>query len=112
MYNTLKFIPNKEHLQTALIFRFHLKKTAAESHQLLQEAYSDHASLEDMCEQWFRHLKIGNFDVAYKEHGKLTKKYKDVECKHCLAKMICKHKNNSHSNWELLNMLFQIAYER
>ena len=46
-----KFIPNNEHLRTALFFCFHLKKTAAESYKLLQEAYSDHTPSQDMCEQ-------------------------------------------------------------
>ena len=39
----MKFVPNKEHSRTALIFCFHLKKTAAESYRLLTgEAYGEH----------------------------------------------------------------------
>jgi len=46
-----KFVPNKEHSQTALTFCFHLKKTAAESYRLLGEAYDgEHASSQKMCE--------------------------------------------------------------
>jgi len=37
-----KFVPNKEHLRIALIFCFHLKKTAAESYRLLEEAYGEY----------------------------------------------------------------------
>ena len=33
-------------------------------------------------------------------------------CKHCWMKMIHKYKNNSQSNWALVNKLFPIAYER
>jgi len=38
-----KFVPNKEHSRTVLIFCFHLKKTAAESYRLLGEVYGEHA---------------------------------------------------------------------
>ena len=37
-FNMSKAIPNKEHLRTALIFCFHLKKTAAESYRSLRAA--------------------------------------------------------------------------
>ena len=40
-----KFIPNEDHSQAALTFYFHLKKTAAESNQLLREAYGERAPL-------------------------------------------------------------------
>ena len=39
------------------------------------------------------------------------KNMKMWNCKHCWMKMIPKHKHNLHSNWELLNKLFLIAYE-
>lgn len=74
-----KFVPNKEHSRTALIFCFHLKKTAAESYRLLGEAYGEHAPSQKTCERWFQRFKIGDFDVADKEHGKPPKKYEDVE---------------------------------
>jgi len=68
-----KFVPNTEHSRTALIFCFHLKKTAAESYRLLGEAYDEHAPLQKTCERWFQRFKIGDFDVADKEHGKSPK---------------------------------------
>ena len=74
-----KFISNKEHSRTALIFCFHLKKIAAESYRLLGEAYGEHAPSQKTCERWFQRFKIGDFDVANKEHGKPPKKYEDVE---------------------------------
>ena len=79
MFNMTKFVSNKEHLWTALIFCFHLKKTAAESYRLLGEAYGEHAPSQKTCERWFQRFKIGDFDVADKEHGKPPKKYEDVE---------------------------------
>ena len=47
---------------------------SAESYQLLQDAYGDHALLQDMYEWWFWHFKSGDFDVADKEYGELPKK--------------------------------------
>ena len=61
-------------MQTALILCFHLKKTAAESCQSLQEAYGDHAPLQHICKQCFEHFK----SVADKEHRKLPKKYYEL----------------------------------
>jgi len=37
------FVPGNYDLRTALIFCSHLKKTAAESHRMLVEAYGEHA---------------------------------------------------------------------
>jgi len=59
-----KFVPNEEHSRTALIFCFHLKKTAAESYRLLGEAYGELAPSQKPCERWFQRFKIGDFDVA------------------------------------------------
>ena len=51
VFNMSKFIQNKEHSPTALIF-VHLKKTVAESFRLLQEPYyGEHAPSQDTCEQ-------------------------------------------------------------
>jgi len=43
VFNMTKFVSNKEHSRTALMFCFHLKKTAAESYRLFGEAYGEHA---------------------------------------------------------------------
>jgi len=74
-----KFVSSKEHSRTALIFCFHLKKTAAELYRLLGEIYSEHAPSQKTCERWFQRFKIGDFYIADKEHGKPPKKYEDVE---------------------------------
>jgi len=79
VFNMMKFAPNKEHSRTALIFYFHLKKIATESYQLLGEAYDEHAPSQKTCERWFQRFKIGDFDVADKEHGKLPKKVRRRE---------------------------------
>ena len=56
---------------------FSLKKTAAESYRLLGEVYDEHAPSQKTCAN--DGFKIGDFDVADKEHGKPPKKYEDVE---------------------------------
>ena len=43
-----------------------------------------------------------------KEHGKPPNS-KTWNCKHCWMKMIRKYKNNSPSNWALVNKLFAIC---
>ena len=37
-----QFVPTNYDVRTALIFSYHLKKTAAQSHRMLVEAYDDH----------------------------------------------------------------------
>ncbi|EFN85753.1 hypothetical protein EAI_09914, partial [Harpegnathos saltator] len=43
------FVPGSYDLRTALIFCYHLKKTAAESHRMLVEAYGEHALGKSQC---------------------------------------------------------------
>ena len=52
------------------------------------------------------YLKSDDFEVAGKDHGKLSKNSK------MWMKIICKHRNNSPSNWMLVNNMFSIGYER
>jgi len=89
----MKFVPNKKYSRTALIFCFHLKKTAVESYRLFGEVYDEHVPSQKTCERWFQRFKIGDFDVADKEHGKPLKKYEDVELQ-ALLDEDDKHKNN------------------
>jgi len=44
-----------------------LKKSAAEAHRLLVEAYGDAALSERSCCDWFQKFKNGEFDVEDKE---------------------------------------------
>ncbi|XP_018395905.1 PREDICTED: uncharacterized protein LOC108774327 [Cyphomyrmex costatus] len=56
-----------------LIFCYHLKKTAAESHRMLVEAYGEHALGKSQCFEWFKKFKSGDFDVRNEERGKPSK---------------------------------------
>jgi len=73
------FVPGNYDLRTALIFCYHLKKIAAESHRMLVEAYSKHALGKSQCFEWFKKFKSGDFDVRNEERGKSSKKFEDSE---------------------------------
>ena len=70
------FEPNKRHLRELLIYFFNLKKSAAETHRLLVEAYDDAALNERSCREWF---KNGEFDVEDKERSGRPKVYENAE---------------------------------
>ena len=53
------FKPNKHHLRELLIYFFNLKKSAAETHRLLVEAYGEAALSERSCREWFQKFKNG-----------------------------------------------------
>ena len=61
-------------LRTALVFCYHLKKTAAESHRMLVKAYGEHALGKTQCFEWFKKFKSGNFNVRNEDRGKPPKK--------------------------------------
>ncbi len=73
------FVPENVDLRKALIFCFHLKKSAAESHRMLVEAYGDHALSEATCKRWFRWFRDNDFDVRNEERGRPPKKFEDAE---------------------------------
>lgn len=74
-----KFVPGNYDLRTALIFCYHLKKTAAESHRMLVEAYGEHALGKSQCFEWFKKFKSGDFDVRNAERGRPPKKFEDAD---------------------------------
>lgn len=75
----MEFVPEKQHLREALLFCFNLKKTAAESHRMLTEAYGQYALSEPTCREWFRRFKNGDFEVRDKERSGQPKKFQDDE---------------------------------
>ena len=56
-----------------------MKKTAAESHRMLLEAYGDNVLLETTCRNWFRRFKADDFDVENKERLGQPKMFQDTE---------------------------------
>ena len=90
------FNPNKHHLRELLIYFFNLKKSAAEAHRLLIEAYGDAALGERSCREWFQKFKNGEF-VEDKERRKEGQKCtKARNWKHYWMKIRAKRKKNLH----------------
>ena len=71
------FVPTNYDLRTALVFRYHLQKTAAESHRMLVEAYGEHAVGKTQCFESFEKFKSSNFYVRNEDRGKTPKKFED-----------------------------------
>nr|CCC86608.1 transposase [Tapinoma nigerrimum] len=78
------FVPENVHLRHALLFLFHQKKKAAESHRLLVETYGEHAPTIRTCETWFRQFKCGDFNVQDKERPGRPKTFEDAELQELL----------------------------
>ena len=75
------FVPTNYDLRTALVFCYHLKKTAAESDRMLVEAYGEHALGKTQYFECFKTFKSGNFDVKNEDRGKPPKKFEDWDQK-------------------------------
>jgi len=61
----------------ALLFCFNLKKSATESHRMLEEVYGDNALSETTCRDWFRWFNDDNFDLSDKKHENRPSKIED-----------------------------------
>jgi len=61
-------------MREALLFCFNLKKSAAESHRMLVEAYGDSALSETTCRDWFPRFNAGNFDLSDKKRENRPRK--------------------------------------
>jgi len=72
-----------------------LKKSAAEAHRLLVEAYGD-AALSKRSREWFQKFKNGEFDVKDKERSGRPKVYEDAKLEHYWMKIRAKRKKNLH----------------
>ena len=83
------FVLTKQHLRETLLFCFNLKKSAAEGHRLLCEAYGEHAPSIKTCEYWFRRFNSGNFDTSDKEREGRPVKFEDTELKALLDQDSC-----------------------
>ena len=73
------FVPTAYDMPTALIFPYHLKKNAAESQRMLEEAYGNHGLPLATCKRWFQRFRNNDFDVRNEERGKPPKQFKGTE---------------------------------
>ncbi|GFW83642.1 mariner Mos1 transposase [Trichonephila clavipes] len=75
-------MPSDHSLLTTLIFYYHLKKNAAESHQMLVEAYGGNSLSRAQCYRWFEKFQNGDFDVRNtRSVADRQKKLKMLNCK-------------------------------
>ena len=79
MLKISNFVPETDDLLQALIFCFHLKKSAAESHRMIVGAYGDHALSEATYKRWFQRFRNNDFDVRNEERGRPRRKFEDAE---------------------------------
>ncbi|GFW91097.1 mariner Mos1 transposase [Trichonephila clavipes] len=96
------FMPSDHDLQTALIFCYHLKKNAAESHQMLAEAYGGNALSRAHNYRWFEKFQNGDFDGKNEERGRPAKKFEDAEFQALLDE--CVGQTKAHHLAEQLNV--------
>ena len=54
----LSFVPMNYDLRTALIFCYHWKKTALESHRMIVEAYGEHSLGKHRVSSGFKNSKV------------------------------------------------------
>jgi len=54
---------DKVFFRHVLLHYFDLKKSVAEVHRLLEEAYGDRAPSHTTCKEWYRRFKSNDFDV-------------------------------------------------
>ena len=66
-----------------------MKKTAAESHRILVEVYSEHALAEQTCQKWFARFKSGDFGLEDEERSGQPKKFEDEELEALLDEDCC-----------------------
>ena len=79
----------KQHLREVLLGYFFAKKTAAESHRLLQEIYGEYSLSKTQCFEWFQRFKSGDFDINDKERPGQPKKFEDKELENLLDQDSC-----------------------
>ena len=73
------FLPEKLFLRGVLLHYFKIKKTAAESHRILVELYSEHALAERTCQKCFARFKSGDFGLEDEERPGQPKKFENEE---------------------------------
>jgi len=96
-----KFEPKKHHFREVLIFCFHLKKSAAEAHRMLVEAYGESAPTDKSCREWFRRFKSDDFSVDDKPRPGQPKKFEDEELQALIDEDSCQ---SQHELAQLLNV--------
>jgi len=80
---------NSRHLRELLIYFFNIKKSAAEAHRMLSDAYGEAALSERTCREWFQRFKSGDFCVETRHSGGRSKIFEDEELEDLLNEDSC-----------------------
>ncbi|GFT64096.1 mariner Mos1 transposase [Trichonephila clavipes] len=75
----VKFYAFRPRFADSINFLLPSEKNAAESHQMLVEAYGSNALSRAQCNRWFEKFQNGDFDVRNEERGRPAKKFEDAE---------------------------------
>ena len=70
-------ITKEKNMREAVLFN--LKKSPAESHRMLVEAYGDNALSETTCRDCFRRFNADNFDLSDKKRENRPRKIEDCQ---------------------------------
>ena len=91
---------------------FNLKKSAAESHRMLVEAYGDNALSETIYRDWFRRFNDDNFDLSDKKRENRPRKVEDLTVNRRLfwTRTIPNRKKCLPSNWVFFKQPFPCGY--
>jgi len=92
-------------MREALLFCFNLKKSAAESHRMLVEAYGDNALSEITCRDWFRRFSDDNYDKKRKNQ---PRKIEDCQLQALLDEDDTQSQKCLPSNWVFLKQPFPL----
>lgn len=89
------YVPENVVLRGALVFCYHLKKSAPEAHELLVEAFGDHALSRTQCYNWYQRFDNGIFGIDNEPRGRPEKKFDDDELEKLLAEDNSQTQKNS-----------------
>lgn len=72
---------DKHFFRCLFLHYFDLSKTAAQTHRILLDTYSERAPSEQTVRDWFQRFKTGDFDLKDKERSGGPRKFDDTELK-------------------------------
>ena len=82
-------VPEKVFLWGVLLHYFNMKKTAAESHNILVEVYGEHALAERTCQKCFARFKSADFGFEDEERPGQPTNFEDEELEALLDEDCC-----------------------
>ena len=97
-------------MQETLLFCFNLKKSAAESHRMLEEAYGDNALSETTCRDWFRRFNDDNFDLSDMKRENRPRKIEDCQLQALLDKDDTQSQKMLAEQLDVSQQLFPCGY--